>query len=38
MGAVSGSFGGLLVGVLLLNPIIGAASGALTDFGINDAS
>ena len=39
-GAVSGSFWGLLVGVLFLNPILGAAlgaaGGALTDFGIND--
>lgn len=45
MGAISGSFWGLLVGVLFLNPIIGVAvgaasgalGGALTDFGINDA-
>jgi uncharacterized membrane protein len=45
MGAASGSFWGLLVGVLFLNPIIGVAlgaasgalGGALTDFGINDA-
>lgn len=44
-GAVSGSFWGLLVGVLFLNPLlgvaVGAASGALggamSDFGINDA-
>jgi uncharacterized membrane protein len=39
-GAVSGSFWGLLIGVLFLNPILGAAlgaaGGALTDFGIND--
>lgn len=43
-GAVSGSFWGLLVGVLFLNPLfgmaVGAASGALggalTDVGIND--
>jgi uncharacterized membrane protein len=45
MGAAAGSFWGLLVGVLFLNPIIGVAlgaasgalGGALTDFGINDA-
>ncbi len=45
VGAVSGSFWGLLIGVLFLNPIIGVAvgaasgalGGALTDFGINDA-
>jgi uncharacterized membrane protein len=45
MGAASGSFWGLLVGVLFLNPILGVAlgaasgalGGALTDFGINDA-
>lgn len=45
MGAASGSFWGLLIGVLFLNPIIGVAlgaasgalGGALTDFGINDA-
>jgi len=44
VGAVSGSFWGLLIGVLFLNPIlgvaVGAASGALggamTDFGIDD--
>ena len=44
-GAASGSFWGLLVGVLFLNPILGVAlgaasgalSGALTDYGINDA-
>lgn len=44
-GAVSGSFWGLLIGVLFLNPLIGAAvgaasgaiGGALTDVGINDA-
>jgi uncharacterized membrane protein len=43
-GAVSGSFWGLLIGVLFLNPLIGVAlgaasgalSGALTDVGIND--
>ncbi|MGJ4946540.1 DUF1269 domain-containing protein [Bradyrhizobium sp. HKCCYLS1011] len=45
MGAITGSFWGLLVGVLFLNPIfgvaVGAASGALggalSDFGIDDA-
>jgi uncharacterized membrane protein len=45
MGAASGSFWGLLVGVLFLNPILGVAlgaasgalGGALTDYGINDA-
>src|ERR1700744_2503865 len=45
VGAASGSFWGLLIGVLFLNPIIGVAlgaasgalGGALTDFGINDA-
>jgi uncharacterized membrane protein len=44
-GAASGSFWGLLIGVLFLNPIIGVAlgaasgalGGALTDYGINDA-
>src|SRR6478752_10164438 len=43
-GAASGSFWGLLIGVLFLNPIIGVAlgaasgalGGALTDYGIND--
>lgn len=43
-GAVSGSFWGLLIGVLFLNPLIGLAvgatsgalGGALTDVGIND--
>jgi len=43
-GAVSGSFWGLLIGVLFLNPVIGVAigaasgalGGALTDVGIND--
>ncbi|WP_036258713.1 DUF1269 domain-containing protein [Methylocapsa aurea] len=43
-GAASGSFWGLLVGVIFLNPILGVAlgaaggalGGALTDFGIND--
>lgn len=45
MGAASGSFWGLLIGVLFLNPLIGVAlgaasgalGGALSDFGINDA-
>jgi uncharacterized membrane protein len=45
MGAATGSFWGLLIGVLFLNPIVGVAvgaasgalGGALTDFGINDA-
>ncbi|WP_375309745.1 DUF1269 domain-containing protein [Bradyrhizobium sp. A5] len=44
-GAISGSFWGLLIGVLFLNPIVGVAlgaasgalGGALSDFGINDA-
>src|ERR1700744_1872146 len=44
MGAASGSFWGLLIGVLFLNPILGVAlgaasgalGGALSDFGIND--
>jgi uncharacterized membrane protein len=44
VGAASGSFWGLLIGVLFLNPIIGVAlgaasgalGGALTDYGIND--
>jgi uncharacterized membrane protein len=44
-GAASGSFWGLLIGVLFLNPLIGVALGAasgalgglLTDYGINDA-
>ena len=44
IGAASGSFWGLLIGVLFLNPIIGVAlgaasgalGGALSDFGIND--
>lgn len=44
-GAASGSFWGLLVGVLFLNPLLGVAvgaasgalGGALSDFGINDA-
>jgi uncharacterized membrane protein len=44
-GAASGSFWGLLIGVIFLNPLIGVALGAasgalgglLTDYGINDA-
>jgi uncharacterized membrane protein len=44
VGAMAGSFWGLLIGVLFLNPIIGVAvgaasgalGGALSDFGIND--
>lgn len=44
-GAVSGSFWGMLIGILFLNPLVGMAigaaggalGGALTDFGINDA-
>jgi uncharacterized membrane protein len=43
-GAVSGGFWGSLIGLLFLNPLLGfavgasagAASGALTDIGIND--
>lgn len=43
-GAASGSFWGLLIGVLFLNPLIGVAlgaasgalGGALTDYGIDD--
>lgn len=43
-GAVSGGFWGSLIGLLFLNPLLGfavgasagAASGALTDLGIND--
>ncbi len=43
-GAASGSFWGLLVGLIFMNPIVGVAagtaagaiSGALTDIGIND--
>jgi len=43
-GAVSGSFWGLLIGVIFLNPLLGvvigagtgALSGSLTDVGIND--
>jgi len=45
VGAASGSFWGLLVGILFLNPIVGVAlgaasgalGGALSDYGINDA-
>ena len=45
IGAASGSFWGLLIGLLFLNPIIGVAlgaasgalGGALSDYGINDA-
>jgi uncharacterized membrane protein len=44
MGAVSGGFWGMLVGMLFLNPLLGAAvgagagalSGKFTDVGIND--
>jgi uncharacterized membrane protein len=44
-GAATGSFWGLLIGIIFLNPILGVAlgaasgalSGALTDYGINDA-
>jgi uncharacterized membrane protein len=44
VGATSGAFWGLLIGVLFFNPLLGVAvgagagalSGALTDFGIND--
>ena len=44
IGAASGSFWGLLIGVLCLNPILGVAigaasgalGGALSDYGIND--
>ena len=43
-GAATGSFWGLLIGILFLNPIVGVAlgaasgalGGALTDYGIND--
>jgi len=43
-GALSGTFWGSLIGLLFLNPLLGAAigagsgaiSGALTDIGIND--
>jgi uncharacterized membrane protein len=44
LGAVSGSFWGMLIGLIFLNPLLGAAvgagagavSGALSDIGIND--
>lgn len=44
VGAMTGSFWGLLIGVLFLNPLLGVAvgaasgalGGALTDFGIDD--
>ena len=44
MGAVGGSFWGMLIGMLFLNPLLGAGlgagagaiSGALTDMGIDD--
>lgn len=44
-GAAGGSFWGLLIGVLFLNPLVGVAAGAasgalagaLTDVGVNDA-
>ena len=44
LGAVSGSFWGLLIGAIFLMPVFGAAlgaasgalSGALTDYGVND--
>ena len=44
LGAVSGGFWGILIGLIFLNPLLGAAvgagagaaSGALTDIGIND--
>jgi uncharacterized membrane protein len=43
-GAVSGTFWGALIGLIFLNPLLGAAigagagalSGALTDYGVND--
>jgi len=46
LGAVSGSFWGMLIGLIFLNPLLGAAvgagagavSGALTDIGISDAT
>jgi len=45
LGAVSGGFWGAMIGLLFLNPLLGAAvgagagalSGAYTDIGINDA-
>ena len=44
LGAASGSFWGMLIGLVFLNPLLGVAlgaasgalSGAMTDFGIND--
>jgi uncharacterized membrane protein len=44
LGATSGSFWGLLIGAIFLNPLfgvalgaaVGAVGGALTDYGIND--
>jgi uncharacterized membrane protein len=44
VGAASGSFWGLLIGIIFLNPILGVAlgaasgaiSGALSDYGVND--
>ena len=44
-GAISGGFWGMLIGLIFLNPLLGAAvgaasgaiGGALTDVGINDA-
>ena len=44
MGAVGGGFWGMLIGILFLNPLLGAAvgagagalSGKLTDIGVND--
>lgn len=45
IGAASGSFWGLLIGLIFLNPLLGVAlgaasgalGGALSDYGINDA-
>jgi uncharacterized membrane protein len=45
MGAVGGTFWGMLIGLIFLNPLLGAAvgagagaiSGALTDIGISDS-
>jgi uncharacterized membrane protein len=45
LGAASGSFWGLLIGLIFMNPLLGAAvgaasgalGGALSDFGIDDA-
>ena len=40
VGGVTGAFWGLLIGLIFLNPLLGAASGAIsgayTDFGVND--